>query len=133
MASHPLVMVFAPPSPHPATFLNSASGPVSDSRSTVTSYVSVEPPGTSAYGERTALGPNPSSGGTDKTRVPPTFMPCTPCFSPRGIPGTGSVPATRTITGRASAGWMDWLLPLVKNLAPPRVVSTIVPSDRVAR
>ena len=45
MASHPLVMVFAPPKPHPATFLNKESGPVSDSRSTVTSYVSVEPLG----------------------------------------------------------------------------------------
>ena len=48
IASHPFTMVLAPPSPHPATSLNSASGPVSLSLSTVTSYVTVEPPGMSA-------------------------------------------------------------------------------------
>ena len=36
------------------------------------------------------------------------------------------------MTGRASAGLMDWLFPLVKYLDPPRVVSTTVPSSSVA-
>ena len=51
MASQPFTMVLAPPSPHPATSLNNASGPVSLSLSTVTSYVTVAPPGMSAYGD----------------------------------------------------------------------------------
>ena len=55
-------MVFAPPRPHPATSLNSASGPASESRSTVTSYVSVLPPGTSAYGLLTARRRNSRAG-----------------------------------------------------------------------